>query len=303
MPRKANINIEIATKNFLNRTKRHAKTSTIARYTFVCEKHIIPFFQNTEVTAKSVQRFIAHKTKQGGLNGKPLSPKSIHDMAGLLLQILKPYQLHMDIVKPTYTSSEISIFSEGEHNRLKAYVSTATDSKKLGIIVVMLTGIRLGELCALKWENIDLENEHIFINKTMQRIAVKDAESKTKIMIDMPKSKNSVRKIPIPSVLSQMLKQFQSYDDTYLLTNTRKHIEPRAYQKYFKACLHDCDIKDNNFHALRHTFATNAVAKGVDIKTLSLLLGHTDVAFTMKRYVHPHMEHRRMQIEKMAVGF
>jgi len=103
--------------------------------------------------------------------------------------------------------------------------------------------------------------------------------------------------------LLNILQKFKAKPDTYLLTNTKKYIEPRSYQKHFKNYLNACNIKDNKFHALRHTFATRAIAKEMDIKTLSVLLGHTDVSFTMKTYVHPNLEHKRNQIEKLATGF
>ena len=169
----------------------------------------------------------------------------------------------------------------------------------------MLTGIRIGELCALKWEDIDLENGILHINKTMQRIKTMDskAKRKTKIIIDTPKSIASIRAIPLPLILLDKLKKHKGKPNTYILTGTTKYIEPRIYQRHFKAHLSDCNIKDNNFHTLRHTFATMAITKGVDIKTVSVLLGHSDVSFTMKKYVHPNLEHKRNQIEKLAVGF
>ena len=169
----------------------------------------------------------------------------------------------------------------------------------------MLTGIRIGELCALKWKNIDLENETIFVDKTIQRIKVANSieDKKTKVIIDTPKSPASIRTIPLPQILLHILKNFKSSDNSHLLTNTQKYIEPRIYQRHFKSFLEECSIKDNRFHTIRHTFATMAISRGMDIKTLSVLLGHTDVSFTMKRYVHPNIEHKKAQIEKLAVGF
>jgi len=212
---------------------------------------------------------------------------------------------NIDFDKLSYKQSEISIFTEPEYNKLKAYLAISEDNKKLGIIVAMLTGIRIGELCALKWENIDLKHEVITINKTMQRIKIADntGATKTKVIIDTPKSNASIRAIPIPQILLHKLEMFKSKENTYLLTNTTDYIEPRIYQRHFKSYLEACSIKDNNFHTLRHTFATMAISRGIDIKTVSILLGHTDVGFTMKRYVHPNMEHKREQIEKLAMGF
>ena len=301
--------IEQATQAYLTKAKSKLKESTFAGYSFTCERHIIPYFQGIElkqINNQAVNNFIQYKLKNGGLRGKPLSPKTINDMVSLLVQIIKAYtKFDLEIEKPQYIEDEISIFTDSEYNKLKSYLSIGTDNRKLGIIIAMLTGIRIGELCALKWEDIDLEREDIFINKTIQRIKSADptTKAKTKIIIDTPKSKASIRKIPIPEILLSKLRKFKSDDDSYVLTNTKKYIEPRVYQRYFKSYLEARNIRDYNFHVLRHTFATRAIAKSVDIKTVSVLLGHTDVNFTMKKYVHPNMEHKRTQIEKVAVGF
>jgi len=298
------LTIEEATKDFLSKTKW--KQSTLARYSIMCKSYIVPYFKEIELTNENINNFIEDKLKNGGLRGKPLSPKTVNDMASLLLQIARSYWgFNLDIEKPSCKQNEINIFTETEYNKLKAYLSIGTDNKKLGIIIVMLTGIRIGELCALQWRNIDLENGCILINKTMQRIKLPNnaGKSKTKIIIDTPKSNASIRTIPIPSILLDKLREFKTHEDAYILTNTKKYIEPRTYQRHFKNYLAACGIKENKFHTLRHTFATMAITREVDIKTVSVLLGHTDVGFTMKRYVHPNMEHRRMQIEKMAIGF
>ena len=301
--------IEQATKDFLAQAQPKLKESTFSRYNFICERHIIPYFQGMDldsVNNESINQFTKDKLNNGGLMGKPISPKTINDMTSLLLQVIRNYcEVDKDIEKLSYKQSEISIFTESEYNKLKAHLSIGTDNKKLGIIVSMLTGLRIGELCALKWENIDLDRGFITINKTMQRIKVttNTGKSKTKIIIDTPKSSASIRVIPIPEILLLKLKSFKSMSNTYLLTNTIEYIEPRIYQRHFKSYLEACTIRDNNFHTLRHTFATMAISRGVDIKTVSLLLGHTDVSFTMKRYVHPNMEHKREQIEKLAMGF
>jgi len=306
--------VDEAVQNFLTElkiklAKNKIKESTYSRYSFLCERHITPYFKDISlenIDDESINEFIQYKLDNGGLEGKSLSHKTTNDIVSLLLQIVKNYcKVDSNFEKPSYKLSDITIFTEKEYGRLKAYLSIETDSKKLGIIVAMLTGIRIGELCALKWGNIDLNSEAIIINKTMQRIKDTDSTkiSKTKIIIDAPKSDSSIREIPVPEILLRKLEKFKANDNTYLLTNTTNYIEPRIYQRHFKSYLAESDIKDNNFHTLRHTFATMAIAKGVDIKTVSLLLGHTDVSFTMKRYVHPNLEHKRTQIEKLAVGF
>jgi len=305
-----NKTIEEITKDFLvEKAKDNLKESTLSRYSFICEKHIIPYFKGkeaTDITNDLINDFVQYKLLNGGLRGTPLAPKTINDMVSLFIEIIKPYcKFEIDIKKPSYTQNEINVFTETEYIKLKTYLSVSINNKKLGIIIAMLTGIRIGELCALKWENIDLENGVIHINRTIQRVQATDisATAKTKIIIDIPKSTASIRTIPLPVILLNKLKEFKGNSNTYFLTNTSKYIEPRVYQRHFKTYLEACEIKDNNFHTLRHTFATMAISKAVDIKTLSVLLGHADVSFTMKTYVHPNLEHKRTQIEKLAIEF
>jgi len=304
-----NVTVEQATKEFLKKAKNKVKESTFSNYSFTCERHILPYFRGIETSQlndKRINDFIQSKLKNGGINNNPLSPKTVNDMVRLLLQIIKKYsKLNLDVEKPSYTHKEIDIFTKDEHENLKSYASIGTDSKKLGIIIVMFTGIRIGELCALKWENIDLNSGIISINKTLQRIRTTGEKQKTKIIIDKPKSSTSIRKIPIHSALLTKLREweYKINGDTYLLTNTEKYIEPRVYRRYFKDYLKVCDIKDNTFHTLRHTFATRAISKEMDAKTISVLMGHADVSFTMKRYIHPDIEHKRIQIEKLSDDF
>ena len=301
--------IEKATEDFLFRAKGKVKESTFANYSFTSERHIIPYFKGVkldEIDNEIINDFIDYKIQEGKLNGDPMSAKTVSDIVSLLIQIIKNHcQLDIDIDKPSCRQKEITIFTEIEYNKLKAFLLADMDNKKLGIIVTMLTGIRIGELCALKWGDIDLENETLFIDKTIQRIQEVNnmKNKKTKIIIEPPKTSASIRTIPLPQTLLHKLKAFKTSDEKYLLTNTEKYIEPRVYQRHFKSYLEKCKIKDNKFHTTRHTFATMAISRGMDIKTLSVLLGHSDVAFTMKRYVHPNIEHKKIQIEKIAVGF
>ena len=301
--------IEQATKDFLIKVKTRIKESTFSRYSFLCERHIIPYFSSinlSNLTDESINGFIYYKLNNGGLNGCQLSPKTVNDIVCLLLQIVKNYcKLEISVEKPTYKQRDINIFTETEYNKLQTFLSIGIDNKKLGVIVAMLTGVRIGELCALKWENVNLKTSVINISKTIQRIKTTDntEPAKTKIIIDTPKSSASIRTISLPSILVRKLECFRSNDNTYLLTNTTDYIEPRIYQRHFKSYLTSCDITDNNFHTIRHTFATMAISNEMDIKTLSVLLGHTDVSFTMKRYVHPNIEHKRQQMENYAMKF
>ena len=190
-----------------------------------------------------------------------------------------------------YRKKELPVLTEGEQRQLEAFLSGKPNLETLGLFLVLYSGLRIGELCALTWRDIDTEEGLLHVNKTLQRIKNVDGNSpfKTKVIIDMPKSKKSVRTIPIMnSLLIQLKREKAKYlPDAFFLTGkVRKFIEPRVYSEKFKRYLEASRVDDINFHALRHTFATRAEEKEFDIKSLSEVLGHSSVKFTLERYVH-----------------
>ena len=166
----------------------------------------------------------------------------------------------------------------------------------------LYTGMRIGEVCALQWRDIDLINYTINISKTIQRVSNHETShsSKTKIVIDTPKSVASKRAIPIPALLCEQLaqrKQADSSESYFFLTGSERYIEPRNYYARYQDILIDCGISQYTFHALRHTFATRCIEIGFDPKVLSEILGHTDVKITLDRYVHPSIDRKRACME------
>lgn len=203
---------------------------------------------------------------------------------------------------PKLVKRKIQILSKKEKDKLEKYCLEENNLKTLGILICLNTGIRIGELCALKWENINLEERKIYIKKTIERVYIKK-EKKTKIIIDTPKSNSSIREIPINNKLYEILKKMKgkSKKNEYVLTGSDTHyIEPRNYQYYFKVILKKSKIKASyKFHALRHTFATICIEIGMDIKSLSEILGHADVSVTLNVYVHSSDKLKRKFLEKL----
>ena len=173
--------------------------------------------------------------------------------------------------------------------------------KSLGILLSLNTGLRIGEICALKWENIDLKEKNIYVKKTLQRVY--DTENKkTKIIIDKPKTENSIRCIPLNSKIYEELNKIKkgfSEKDFFLTGADGIYIEPRVYQNYYKNMLKSSKVKEYNFHVLRHTFATNCIEVGMDIKSLSEILGHATVDITLNRYVHSSRKMKEKYLEKI----
>jgi len=162
--------------------------------------------------------------------------------------------------------------------------------------------MRIGEICALKWSDIDMNAELISVNKTLYRISNPAGNNpKTIILIDSPKSKKSVRKIPIPTFMIYRLSKIKENcnSEDYFLTCTCKFIEPRSYREHYKSFLRSANIPYRNFHVLRHTFATECIRCGIDVKTVSELLGHSSVKITLDRYVHSSMDDKRRQLQKL----
>lgn len=202
---------------------------------------------------------------------------------------------------PKINKKEIQILSNKEKQKLEKYCIEQNSLKSLGILICLNTGLRVGEVCALRWENIDFETRRIHVEKTIERIYSKE-ENKTIVIIDTPKSMTSIRTIPINSKLYNILKQMRGKckKTDFVLTGLSDHyVEPRNYQYNFKEILKKSKIKRYKFHTLRHTFATNCIEAGMDIKSLSEILGHADVSITLNIYVHSSDKTKRKYLEKI----
>lgn len=185
------------------------------------------------------------------------------------------------------------MLSAEQQERLKSYISANQNHTTMGVALSLYTGIRIGELCALQWGDINFEKRSLTVRKTIQRIQCRDSNRRTKLMITAPKSSSSVRDIPIPECLFDMLWQFRAHRDSYVLSGKNKPVEPRTMQYRFAKLLNNADLPSVHFHSLRHAFASGCIALGFDVKTLSEILGHSSIELTLNRYVHSSMERKR----------
>ena len=289
-------------KEWLEYKKNSIKKSTYYNYKFIIEKYI-----NQEFGEKNIEKIKDYNQYIQKLMNT-LSSKTIRDIICVLKAILKYYEEENDcklkykkMNVPKLEKKEIKILSTKERCKLEKYCLEDKTLKSLGILLSLNTGLRIGEVCALKWENIDLKERNIYVKKTLQRIY--DAENKkTKIIIDKPKTETSVRCIPLNSKIYEELNKLKkgfSEKDFFLTGANGIFIEPRVYQNYYKNLLKSCKIKEYNFHILRHTFATNCIDVGMDIKSLSEILGHATVDITLNRYVHSSRKMKEKYLEKL----
>lgn len=174
--------------------------------------------------------------------------------------------------------------------------------RNLGIFICLSTGVRIGEICALTWEDIDTENGIIHIRKTIQRIYIRENGVRhTELMIDTPKTATSIRDIPMTKDLLSVLKPLRKVvnESFFVLTNDAMPTEPRTYRNYYKKLLAKLDIPPIKFHGLRHSFATRCIESHCDYKTVSVILGHSNISTTLNLYVHPNYEQKKKCIDRM----
>ncbi len=286
------------------------KPTTYESYYHCIHGYVIPYFKSIEYQPMSqscVCGFVKSISENASIS-QTYKRKIISVFKMSIREIYKDYpnqpKLLEAAVLPTgKTHQEVSVFTMKEQRILEQAAFMSPDKRALGIILCFYTGIRLGELCALRWRDIDLEAGIMYIGNTVSRIRnFQSVESKTMLHIGTPKSKTSTRKIPLPGFLLELAKELKpgiKSEEHFILSNKNTPFEPRVYQKLYKRILKDTGIKDRKFHAIRHTFATRALEVGVDIKTLSEILGHSNVTITLNIYAHSLMEQKKAAIEKL----
>ena len=296
---------------WLQSTKDRVKAATYVKYGSILENHIKPELGSCHPEALSTA--MIEELSHTLLHEKQLSPKTVRDILTCLRSVIRyvtkrsPGLLSpVDIVCPKETPKEMRVLSPAEQKRLTEYLLADMDACKFGVLLALLTGARIGEICALRWGDIDLNDKTIYVHATMQRL--KDTAGgegrRTKIVIGSPKSDRSVRTIPLTEQAALLCMQMQTKSKAaFVLTGTERYMEPRTLQYRLKKYTTACDLEGVHFHTLRHTFATRAVEVGFEIKTLSEILGHSTTTVTLDRYVHSSLELKRANMCKLdAVG-
>lgn len=292
------------------------KPTSINRYKFLLERHIIPKIGELtmqQINTEKLREFIDDMCASGRIDhGGGLSASTVSDMLILIKSILgyveEKYNVIISIgrirISQTrqaksrfYSAKDINTLIAAAWNR---YSLNSSDLRCMGVILCIYTGVRISELCALRWEDIDLKRGILYINNSLQRIQKEDYETKTALMLGAPKTEKSTRIIPIKSDILEKLREMQPLysPNAFLLSGkTDKAIEPRNMQYYFKQMQLSAGIEPLCFHSLRHTFASTCIQSGMDVKTLSEILGHSNVNTTLSYYVHSSIDQKLKQIE------
>lgn len=284
----------------------YVKQSTMAAYVLILENHILPTFgEYNSLPEQSVQAFVLHKIESG------LSTKSVKDILIVLKMVMKfgvkkewMTYYEWDIKYPPSSENKVlDVLSVTNHRKILNHIQSHFTFMGLGIYISLSTGLRIGEVCALKWSDINVTDGILTVNRTIERIYIIEGEEKhTELVINTPKTKNSCREIPMNKELLGMLKPLKKVvnDDYYILTNDERPIEPRTYRNYYKRLMEKLDIPKLKYHGLRHSFATRCIEVGCDYKTVSVLLGHSNISTTLNLYVHPNMEQKKRCIKSLV---
>lgn len=300
---------------WLQSSRTNIKESTFAKYSHIIDSHIRPTlgqFSLSKISTQLIESFIQQQLLVGRLDGKGgLSPKTVTDMLTIIKESIGYAQdngiaviCNPQKITVKKKEREMRVLTPLEEEALVRVLLDDMDQYKLGVMLSLYTGIRIGELCALQWENLCLASATLKVRKTMQRIQDKNvgATSKTKVIITEPKSQCSIRDIPLPGFVLDLARRFESSPKTFVLSGGKsRYVEPRTMQNRFKQYIRDSGIADANFHTTRHTFATRCVEVGFDIKTLSEILGHANVNITLNRYVHSSFDLKCSNMSKLSL--
>lgn len=300
---------------WMSSTKTRIKESTYVKYNNLLNSYVLPEFKDIstqELSYNQIEDFANKLLTSGGKKKTGLSAKTVNDNITLIRTILRYAQNHGIAVNSLgngitmrSSSKELCVLSLSEQKSLYEYLIKNLNSKNFGVLICLLTGLRIGEICALRWEDISLKEKSVYVHSTLQRIQDfsddSNKTSKTRISVSSPKSQCSIRTIPLTDdIISLILDSFSDKQGFVLTGDDKSFAEPRSMQNHFKRVCFAASIRTVNFHSLRHTFATRCIEVGFDVKSLSEILGHANVSITMNRYVHPSMDVKRENMSKLS---
>ncbi len=295
--------------------KEHIKARTYNRYQGLIEMHIVPALGDQDISILSrreIQNFLINQKRDGNMRSKETLSATSTNMMLSLLNLAFEYACDMEYIKENpcvrirrarADTKKVEAFSTDEQRAVEAEIAKSGDRRLHGIILCLYTGVRLGELIALSWSDIDFKLGTLKVTKTAYR--AQNEYGIWNLCIDTPKTESSERVIPLPQYITDMLSQDRNVAKTpYIVENKKaERMSIRSYQYLFERLTEKAGVRKLNFHALRHTFATRALECGMDIKTLSELMGHKNASITLNRYAHSMMDTKIAAMNKLEKLF
>ena len=301
-------------EEWLEQTKEQVKHSTYCKYEQITRLHLKPYFKSIDcaLISQKIIRAFYESLNQDPSNEKKLSTTSLRCVCMILNRTLGYGYEHGYLQLRLKLSPKLSrdrhlvrVFSKENQSLLEQYLFDHPSLYACAILLALYSGIRIGELCALRYDDLNLADGYLKIVRTVQRSVVisqqKANHKKTELVISEPKSKNAYRLIPLPNFIIVFLKEHLLFSEShpYLFsTSGITPLDPRTLQYFYKNTLEKIQVPYLNFHCLRHTFATRCITLGWDIRTLSEILGHADIKITMEYYFHSSMEYKKIQMQK-----
>lgn len=295
--------------------KARVKESTYNKYSNILRAYVLPHIGGLclhELSLTCITELCNTLLVHGGQNGTGLSAKTVADTLSVIRSVTQ-YAVNMGYccsfdmraIQVRQQTCELRILSQSNQQKLYLYLIDNPTLHNIGILICLLTGLRIGEVCALQWEDISFSDHTIYIHQTVQRIQNSgNLDVKTRVAITSPKSASGKRIIPMPKNLEATLANMDSLKWGFVLSKDGTHLmEPRVLQYHFKKILKELNIEEANFHILRHTFATSCIELGFDVKSLSEILGHSSVSITMNKYVHPSLSLKYENMQRISSLF
>lgn len=305
------MSMEKLLNSWLSEKELTLKKSALLKYKTIINLHIIPELGSklvNKITIEEIDAFLSNKLHRGRKDGNGgLSKSYIKTMSIIILSSLNfavsigiRDAQYIKISKISIEKRRIVVLNNKTQRMILESLSPTSSTTELGIIIALNTGLRIGEVCALRWDDIDLQDDIIHVRHSIIRVESSTSNRKTELIIDSPKTSSSIRDIPINTTMKSLLIGCKfPKEDTFILSGNSNFISPRTFEYRFHKVLNKYNIPDFNFHTLRHTFATRCIECGVDVKTLSEILGHSNVNITLNNYIHPSFEAKRIQMEKL----
>ena len=304
------------------------KLSTYCSYEMMTRVHVKPSLGDillVKLDPVTLQEFFNQKYSNGKTTGEGgLSAKTLRNLRNLfhlaLEQARKNGLIQTNLVEgvrlPKEQKREMRVLSREEQRRLMLACRAMPEPASFGVIFTLFTGLRMGEVCGLRWDNVDMERRQFLVCETRNRLPNHDdsIEASTSVCtVSTTKTDHTRRIVYLCDELYQELSRYQeiqfSIMGQYPGYNAGRYVfcqengepyEPRTYQDLFKRCVSRAGIPGANFHSLRHTFATRALEQGMDPVTLSKLLGHANASITLDKYGHSFESQKRAGMELMG---